>query len=483
MSSAITFILESTTIINVILSMIIVFVERRDPRIVWAWILVLNFIPLPGFLLYLMVGMDYYKEKMFRTNKIEADLRDMAHRQDRILGAGKRVFKNTAINEYKDVMRYNLEMSNAVITDNNHIEIYTTGVDKFEALKNDIRNARQYIHLQYYIIQKDEVWEGIEQVLIEKIQEGVEVRVLFDGMGTRHSAKAHIRKLEKKGIMIGEFFPPVLGRFHLRINYRNHRKIVVIDGQIGYVGGFNIGREYIGKKEKFGNWRDTHLRIEGAAVTTLAIRFALDWSYATGTNLLEYDHVFQMPVYEKSGNVPVQIISSGPESRYQQIRDTYLMIINKAKKNIYIQTPYFVPDEAILTALKIAAISGIDVRVMIPNKPDHPLVYWASYSYMGELIDAGVKCYTYENGFLHAKVMTADGIVSCCGTANMDMRSFKLNFEVNAIVYDRTKVEQMESLILEDIKKSKYVSLELYQNRPFMVRSKEGFARLLAPVL
>lgn len=483
MQELINILLESTMVINIILSTIIIFVERRDPRIVWAWILVLNFIPVIGFVLYLMIGMDYYKEKMFRTNKIDSYLKHVALRQERILGASKRVFKSSEINAFKDIMRYNLEMSNAVITDNNYVEIFTDGRHKFEMLRRDIENASRYIHLQYYIIKDDQVWNSLERALIKKAKEGIEVRILYDGMGTRGKIKKRLKKLENHGIKIGEFFPPLLGRFHLRVNYRNHRKIVVIDGAISYIGGFNIGKEYIGEKVKFGNWRDTHLRVEGAAVTSLAILFGNDWSYATSQDLFQHDFVFQVPSYGKVGEVPVQIISSGPESQFQQIRDTYLMMINKAQKNIYIQTPYFVPDEAILTALKIAAISGVDVRIMIPNMPDHPIVYWATYSYIGELIEVGVQCYTYEKGFLHAKVMTIDGIISSCGTANMDIRSFKLNFEVNAIVYDKVKTQEMEEQICLDINDSRIITLENYQRRSLKIKIKEGFARLFAPVL
>lgn len=475
--------MNSTVLLSVLLSVIIIFVERKEPGIEWAWLLLLNTFPVLGFLLYLTVGMNSYKEKMFRANAVEKELRKIASKQEKLIASKSRIFKNEEMNRYQDMMYYNLETADAIVTDNNFIDIIIDGKCKFEQLKQDIKNAKHYIHLQYYIIQKDELWDEIAQCLIEKARENIDVRVLCDGMGSRKLGRKKLIYLEENGIKVAEFFPALFGKFHLRINYRNHRKIVVIDGAVGYVGGFNIGREYLGKEKRFGYWRDTHLRIEGAATTSLAMRFTLDWNYATGGNMFRNDASFIVPTYREKGETAVQIISSGPDTKYQQIRDNYLMMINNAKKNIYIQTPYFVPDDAILTALKIAAISGIDVKIIIPDKPDHPMVYWATYSYIGELIESGVKCYTYANGFLHAKVITVDGMVCSCGTANMDIRSFKLNFEVGAIVYDTQFTEKMESHIRTDLLVCKQVTTEVYKMRGIWVKYKEGFARLFSPVL
>ena len=329
----------------------------------------------------------------------------------------------------------NLEAADAVYTADNEIEIYTDGKEKFAALCEEIRKAEKFIHIQYYIIRNDELWQPIEKLLAEKVKEGVEVRLLYDSMGCRGMKKKDWKRIRREGIQVGEFFPAFLGRLQLRMNYRNHRKIVVIDGKTAFVGGFNIGREYIGLDPKFGYWRDTHLRIRGSAVLSLNIRFILDWNYTTKENLFMSDLYFPQPEKKKPGEEAVQIISSGPDSKWQNIRNVYLKMISKARKSIYIQTPYFIPDESVMDAICIAAMSGVDVRVMIPCKPDHPFVYWATYSYIGDLLEAGAKCYTYDNGFLHAKGMVVDGLVSCYGTANMDIRSFKLNFEVNAVIY------------------------------------------------
>ncbi len=327
------------------------------------------------------------------------------------------------------------------------------------------------------------MWAKIEEVLIGKVKEGVEVRVLFDSMGCRGMRKKDWRRLECAGIKVAEFFPAIFGKLHLRMNYRNHRKIVVIDGRVGFVGGFNIGREYLGLDKKFGYWRDTHLCIEGAAVTTLAVRFALDWNYAAKENLFLKDQLFEIPDYMRGGKEPIQIISSGPDSKSQEIRDNYLRLIHKARRSIYLQTPYFIPDEAVLSALYIAAKSGVDVRIMVPCKPDHPFVYWATYSYLGEMIEAGAKCYIYNNGFLHAKGISVDGKVSCLGTANMDIRSFQLNFEVNATIYSESTTRRLEEAFENDIRQSTLITREIYESRSLIVRIKEQFSRLLSPLL
>lgn len=475
--------MNSTVVISVVLSLIIVFVERKEPGIMWAWLLLLNTVPIIGFLLYIMLGMNSYKERMFRTSTVGKELRKIANSQEKLISSKSQMFKSKALYRFTDMVRYNLETADAIVTNNNVVHIVISGEEKISKLKRDIESAKCYIHIQYYIIQSDEVWDELAGCLIKKAKENIDVRVLYDGMGSRKLGRKRKKLLYENGVKVAEFFPPLLGKFHLRVNYRNHRKIVVIDGAIGYVGGFNIGREYLGKEKRFGYWRDTHLRIEGAATTSLAMRFTLDWSYATGEDMFQEDIAFTIPHYSEAGTTAVQIISSGPDTRYQQIRDNYLMMINNAKKNVYIQTPYFVPDEAILTALKIATASGVDVRIMIPNKPDHPMVYWATYSYIGELIEAGAKCYTYENGFIHAKIVTVDGMVCSCGTANMDIRSFKLNFEVGAIIYDAEVTKVMEAHIESDFEDCLQLTTQVYDDRGYFIKCKEGFARLFSPIL
>ncbi|MBR6771607.1 MAG: cardiolipin synthase [Lachnospiraceae bacterium] len=473
--------------INLLLAIVIVFFQRKQVQSVWTWLLLLYSIPILGFVFYLFLGTDMHKQKMFRIKEIEDHLNDAIRKQEYRLQS-KGFYENAPeIAEYEDLIRYNLDISEAVLTDDNDITIYTDGNDKFEALIEDIRQAKKYIHIQYYIIKNDVLFNRIKEVLIEKAAEGVEVRILYDGMGCRSVKRSYWQQLNSKGIKTSEFFPATLRRLHLRINYRNHRKIVVIDGEKGYVGGFNIGKEYIGLDEKFGYWRDTHLRIEGAAVASLELRFILDWNYASRENLFAPDRYWCGKVADrlrKEGqHCRVQIVSSGPDSRYQNVRDNYLRMIGKAKQSIYIQTPYFIPDDAILSALLIAVHSGIQVNVMIPCKPDHPFVYWATYSYIGDLVMEGANCYTYNNGFLHAKGMIVDDKVMCYGTANMDIRSFALNFEVNAIVYDEGKAIEMRKHFEEDLKYSRQITKNIYVGRSLVIKGKEQMCRLLSPLL
>ena len=476
-------ILEHLFIINIIFSLLIIFFQRRNPTTVWAWLLLLYFIPVIGFILYLVLAQNFHKDRMFKMKEIEGELKYAVRRQEESIFRKKLRLRDSELDRFKRLILYNLNEGEAVLTDNNDVRIFTDGEDKFRDLLYEMEHAKKYIHLQYYIIRNDELWGEIQEVLIRKTKQGVKVRVLFDSMGCRGMKSIDWAKLRDAGVEVAEFFPALLGKFQLRINYRNHRKIVVIDGRLGFIGGFNIGREYLGRSRRFGYWRDTHLCIEGSAVTSLAVRFVLDWNYAAKENLFLDDSLFEIPVYVREGRDPVQIITSGPDSKYPKIRDNYLRLIHMARKNIYVQTPYFIPDNDIRDALVIAAKSGVDVRIMIPCKPDHPFVYWATYSYVGEMIEAGARCYTYENGFLHSKCLCVDGLVSCVGTANMDIRSFALNFEVNGVIYSAKTTRKLEEAFESGILKSTIITRKKYGQRGWLVRVKEQFCRLLSPVL
>lgn len=477
------FIMENLVIINIFLSLVIIFFQRRSPLTVWTWLLILYFIPILGFVLYLVLGQDYHKSRMFRAKEVDGELNYAVRRQEEKIYMKRLRLANPELRRFENLILYNLGAGQAVLTDNNDVRIYTDGKEKFRALIDEMRQAKCYIHMQYYIIRNDELWKKIEPVLIQKVKEGVEVRILFDSMGCRSMRNRDWNRLERAGVQVAEFFPALLGQLQFRVNYRNHRKIVVIDGRIGFVGGFNIGREYLGQNKKFGYWRDTHLCIEGAAVTSLAVRFVLDWNYAAKENLFLQDKLFEIPDYIRNGHDPVQIISSGPDSQTKTIHDNYLRLIHSAKDHVYIQTPYFIPDDSILDALMIATRSGVDVRIMVPCKPDHMFVYWATYSYIGELVQAGAKCYVYNNGFLHAKTLSVDGMVACVGTANMDIRSFGLNFEVNAVIYSERTVQRLERAFETDISQCTHVTRNIYDQRGLVIRVKEQFSRLLSPLL
>jgi len=482
-SEAYLWLMDHLFIINLVFSILIIFFQRRDPTTVWAWLLLLYFLPGLGFILYLVLGQNFHKDRMFKMKEIEGEIKHAVRRQEESIYRRKLKLRDPELERFKSLILYNLNEGEAVLTDNNDIRVYTDGREKFDALLSEMDHARNYIHLQYYIIRNDELWQEIEEVLLRKARQGVEIRVLFDSMGCRTMKNRDWERLEKEGIQVAEFFPALLGQLQLRVNYRNHRKIVVIDGRVGFVGGFNVGREYLGRDKKFGYWRDTHLCIEGAAVTSLAVRFVLDWNYAAKENLFLEDSLFEIPQYTRNGRDPVQIISSGPDSKTKMIHDNYLRLIHRAQDHVYIQTPYFIPDDSILDALKIAAKSGVDVRIMIPCKPDHPFVYWATYSYIGEMVAAGAKCYVYNNGFLHAKTLSIDGMVACVGTANMDFRSFGLNFEVNAVIYSERTVQRLERAFENDMTLCTQVTRKVYDERGLVIKAKEQFSRLLSPLL
>ncbi len=289
-----------------------------------------------------------------------------------------------------------LRNDDAIFTQDNSVRIFTDGEEKFAALLEDLDRAEDHIHLLYYILRHDQLGRKIADILIRKARQGVEVRVLFDDMGSRRISRKYLNRMRKAGIEIESFFPPKIPKVNLKINYRNHRKLAIMDGKIGYIGGFNIGDEYLGHNKRFGYWRDTHLRICGDAVANMQTRFILDWNQASRNDIMYADRYYD---HEPCGDVGVQIVSSGPDSDWEQIKNGYIKMIMSAKEYVYIQTPYFIPDDSLQDILRIASLSGVDVKVMIPNKPDHPFVYWATMSYVGDLLTPGQKCIFTRMGF------------------------------------------------------------------------------------
>jgi len=461
-------------IIQYLFALGIIFYERRNPNSALGWVLVLVAVPILGLFLYLFFGQDFTKRKLFSVK--EADDRDL---QDTIR-AQKKELENLdiegmdpRIRTYLPMVRMFLEDNRAFITNDNTVKVFTDGTATFEALFEDIRKARHHIHLEYYIIRDDPLGRELVQILTEKAREGIEVRLLYDAMGMKIKKKG-LAEFEAAGGRHAAFFPRIF-----TLNYRNHRKIAVIDGKVGFIGGYNVGDEYLGKGP-LGYWRDAALRIEGTGVLGLQTRFFMDWNYAADTDLAYTRDYF--PEAEFSGHCPMQIVSSGPDNRYNPIKEGYLKMVGSAKESVYIQTPYFIPDESVSDALRIAALSGVDVRIMIPCKPDHPFVYWATYSFIGDLLDAGIKAYTYDNGFIHAKTIVVDGIAASVGSANWDVRSFKLNFEANSFLYDEEIAGTLKRAFEEDLPKCTEITMEIYQKRSRKVKFKESISRLASPL-
>lgn len=469
-------------ILNIVLAGFVVFLERRDAGATWAWLLVLFFIPVVGFVLYLIFGQNLSRKKIFEwKDKRKIGIMEITDTQINMLRHGEFPFHDNKTAQYKDLIYMLLVNDSAVLTQDNRVDIFIDGNEKFHSLMDDIRSANDHVHLVYYIIRNDRLGNELLSLLVEKAKQGVEVRLLYDAMGSRRLPRKFFRTLIDAGGKVSAFFPAIIPHLNLQVNYRNHRKLAIIDGRVGYIGGFNIGDEYLGLNKRFGYWRDTHLKIYGKAVFAMQTRFILDWNQASSNKISYEDRLF--PEIETVGDTDVQIVSSGPDSEWEQIKYGYVKLINSAKDYILIQTPYFIPDTSVLDALKIAVLSGVDVRLMIPNKPDHAFVYWATYSNVGELLKTGAKVYIYENGFIHAKTMVADGKIASVGTANIDVRSFRLNFEVNAFLYDQELVEELVQIFEEDVTLSRELTYEQYLQRSKIIRFKESVSRLLSPVL
>ncbi|RHW34901.1 cardiolipin synthase [Lysinibacillus yapensis] len=469
-------------VINILLAIAVIFLERKDPSSTWAWILVLFFLPLAGFIMYLLLGRPMRKKHLFRWDgQKDIGIDKLISYQIEALEKNSLEFRSEEVGKYKNLIHMNLITSDSVLTQDNHIDIYDDGTKKFEALIEDIENAKDHIHIQYYIFKLDNLGKRILAVLKKKAQQGVTVRLHYDEMGSRGVKKRHFKELLEAGGEVEVFFPSILPLINPRLNFRNHRKIVVIDGRIGYIGGFNVGDEYLGLSKKFGYWRDTHIRVEGSSVHPLQTRFLLDWNQASNNNVNYSERYF--PAIPQKGEIAMQIVSSGPDLEFPAIKNGYLKLLMSAKRYIYIQTPYLIPDSSFLNVIEIAALSGIDVRIMIPNKPDHMFVYWATYSYVGRLLQAGVKIFIYEKGFIHAKTIVIDDEASTVGTANIDVRSFSLNFEVNAFIYDRAISHELAEIFEKDIFDCTELTLEKYNNRSFFTKFKESISRLLTPIL
>ena len=467
-------------VINFFIALSVIFVERKKPSAALLWVAVLFFLPIFGFLLYLVFGQTIYKERIFRLKEEDDRIaKEVIARQEERLSRIHVPLEDKA-GDYLNMAAMLLHNDGAVLTNDNTIEVYIDGNAKFDALMEAIAGAEDFIHLEYYIIRNDTLSRQIATALAAKAREGVTVRVLGDAVGCHELPKDFFSDLIAAGGEVATFFRSKYLHINMRVNYRNHRKIAVIDGTTGFIGGFNIGDEYLGKGP-LGNWRDTHLKITGSAVHSLQVRFFMDWNHAAEADLGFEERYF--PVVEEREGARVQIVASGPDSRGEAIKKGYLALIHNARESIWIQTPYFIPDESIMDALKIAAESGVDVRIMFPCKPDHPFVYWAGFSYLWELMESGVRVYTYDDGFIHAKTVTVDGIAASVGSANWDIRSFSLNFEANAFLYRGDTPAKLRQIFADDLARCTEVTREMYNGRTRIVRFKESFSRLFSGIL
>ena len=345
-----------------------------------------------------------------------------------------------------------------------------------------MKEAKDHIHLEYFIVKDSQIAREIQAILIDKARSGVEVRLLYDDFACWRLKikRSFLRELREAGVKCAAFLPTKFPIFGGQLNYRNHRKIAVIDGKISYTGGLNIGDEYMGRFKKFGYWRDSHIRIRGIATHMLQLIFIVDW-YLTTKELLNDEKY--MPKMKTVGNTAIQVVGTGPDSKWEDIHYAFFSAISQAKKRVYIETPYFIPDESLLKAIKTAALSGVDVRIIFPQKIDHYIVNVASYSYLEEIMKTGGKVYLYQKGFIHSKVFLVDDEVASIGSSNMDLRSFMLNFEVNAFIYDREYINRIADQFYQDQEDSIQLLEEYYSKRTLWVRLAESIARLFSPLL
>ena len=469
------YVIITVAYICTVLSIIwVVISENRNPVRSLAWITVLLMVPVVGIVLYMFFG-----RSLRSTLFVSQRLRRMSQQE---LKAYQVDIERLGFSQNtQQTIRLAHTMCRSYYFSNNKVDIYTNGTDKFNALRADLRAATQYINMQYYIFENDRIGNEIRNILIEKARQGVKVRIIYDGVGSFNVDKRFFKTMLDAGIEAYPFMRINFPQFAQRVNWRNHRKIMVIDGKCGYIGGMNVADRYVdgcswGTR---GVWRDTHLRITGPAVKALQHSFALDWNFMNKGILNDpIEHFYELP-----GDAGVQLVTSGPTSEWNNIALMMLHAIGSAKSCIYLQTPYFLPTEALLKALQTAALSGVDVRLMMPRQSDSAILRHASYSYVTECLKAGIKVYLYTAGMLHSKVLIIDDELSSVGSTNFDFRSFEHNYEANAFIYSTATNAQLKEIFYADIQHSMQCDISQWLARPTAQRMCDSVVRLFSPIL
>ncbi len=447
-----------------------------------AYVLVAIFVPVIGIAIYFTVGLNYRKKKLY-SKKIVRDKNALEDLRQRITLASEKAWdtKEPAIEKHKKLALYLLNDGMSPLSGGNEVKLLINGENKFPEVLEALKNAKHHIHIEYYIFEDGEIGEQIKDILIQKAKEGVEVRFIYDDFGSRSIRKKFVDELIDAGVQAFPFYKILFIILANRVNYRDHRKIIIVDGCTGFVGGINVSDRYINKPGQL-YWRDTHVKISGPGVYYLQYLFICDWNFCSGKHLkLEREFFCTTPTTK--GKATVQIAASGPDSDVPTLMFSMVQTIGLAEKELLITTPYFIPGESIMNALHVAALSGVKIKILVPDKSDSALVNAAARSYYGELLTAGVEIYLYKKGFVHAKTMVSDGQLCIIGTANMDHRSYELNFEVNSMIYDTSTAEQLRDVFYEDIKDAKKINANTWKKRPFYKQLPEKVARLLSPLL
>lgn len=457
-----------------------VILKNINPTKTLSYIIVLVFFPFFGLLVYYLFGQEYRKNKIFSRKHILNQSTIKTINEELELD-GREIRK---VDDYLDnkvkLVQLLYSDKNSPLTLCNEIDILKNGKEKFDYLIKDLEDAKHHIHLEYYIIKDGRIGTQVLDVLCKKAKEGLKVRLTYDDVGSKLSSKMK-QNLDESGVVHFPFMPVLFSKFTGKMNYRNHRKIAVIDGKTAYVGGINIADEYVNFEDNELYWRDTHLRIVGEAVKSLQINFFTTWDFVSNSKIKIDTSYF--PETTCKNNVAVQIASSGPDTDWPYIMEAMFTAINTAEDYIYITTPYFVPNDQMITALQVAAKSGVDVKLIIPKESDSWVVKHATNSYLERLLDANIKVYRYTKGFIHAKTMVVDDVFSTVGTSNMDYRSFNINFEVNAFIYDVENSKILKAHFLEDLEHSEVIEPDRWVNRPKIEKAKESYCRLWSPLI
>jgi cardiolipin synthase A/B len=457
--------------------------ETRSTNKALAYLLFCIFIPLIGIIFYLVFGINYWRKKLY-DKKMSGDEKILAQLKTDISQ-----YADESVEHQQLADADNIELATMLIKDlhspltrKNSVKLLVNGEQKFPEVMQVLQQAKHHIHLEYYIYEQDEIGSSIIELLIQKAREGVEVRFIYDDFGSPSIKKKIERRMREAGVQVHPFHKVHFYLLANRINFRNHRKIIVVDGQTAFVGGINVGDKYINNKKDQLFWRDTHLRIDGPGVYYLQYLFISDWNFCCPESL-KPDELHFAPNKISKEDTYVQMAASGPDSREPAVLFSILQAIYLARQELLITTPYFIPGDSILEALRIAALSGLSVKLLVPGICDSKFVNAASKSNYNDLLQAGVEIYLYQKGFVHTKTLVADGKLSIIGTANMDHRSFELNFEVNAIIYDRKFAGQMRTVFFDDLKYTEKIDPERWYKRSVYEQFPEKIARLFSPIM
>lgn len=479
-------ILEILYIIVLVLVCVRIIYETRNTTKTLAYLLLAILVPIIGMLFFFFFGTNYRNRKLYSKKLVDDGGLARKLKEEVFLYSKKTLAESDAsVKGNKELAYLLVRDSVSPLTPDNHVRILVNGEEKFPDVLEAMQAAKHHIHIEYYIYEDDEIGKEVENMLVQKVREGVAVRFIYDDYGCRAIRGKLIKRLKANGVQAFPFYKIYFIPFANRINYRNHRKIIVIDGQTAFTGGINISDRYINKEgRKQVYWRDTHLRIDGPGAQYLQYLFICDWNFCADYKLT-VDRSLFLPRenFPKKGDKVVQIAASGPDSETPTILFSILQAINLATKEILITSPYFIPSESLLDALVIASLSGISVKLLVPFKSDSVVVNTAAKYFYGDLLRAGVHVYQYKKGFIHAKTMVTDREIAIVGTANMDIRSFDFNFEVNAIVYDTEIAGELADIFYKDIEGAERIDPRAWEKRPFLRQLLEKTARLISPLL